>query len=249
MENHSGGGVMLDRGMCLVLSMRMPPRQQAGITSQNKYLVVSILHFPLNCLTGAAARQGRPQASINMAIPLPLLLFVFYNPPTSLAVSPVKENRLESLTALGMLDDTIGTLISILKTTPNKSEFYFLATLATWKAQVGSAFQSSACGGEVKSNGEKDNFHPLPPECPREVRNDTGVKVALFSIAVGFPRSSSWGPVLFNIYIKDLDTGLEGILSKFADDTKLEEAVDSLEGREELQRELHRLEDWAITNL
>ncbi|KAJ7427098.1 rna-directed dna polymerase from mobile element jockey-like [Willisornis vidua] len=54
--------------------------------------------------------------------------------------------------------------------------------------------------------------------------------------------------MLFNTFINGLDTGLEGILSKFADDTKLGRPVESLEVRDALQRDVNKLKDWAITS-
>ena len=57
------------------------------------------------------------------------------------------------------------------------------------------------------------------------------------------------GSMFFNIFVDDMDSEIECTFSKFADDAKLSGAVDMLEGRDVIQRDLDRLERCAHVNL
>jgi len=65
----------------------------------------------------------------------------------------------------------------------------------------------------------------------------------------GVPQGSVSGLALFNISVSDRDSGIECTLSRFADDTNLCGAVDTLERRDAIQRDLDSLQRWACANL
>ena len=67
-----------------------------------------------------------------------------------------------------------------------------------------------------------------------------GVTPGWWPVTSGVLQGSILGLVIFNLFINNLDAGLEGIVIKLSDNTKLGGAVDMLTGREALQRDLDK---------
>ena len=65
------------------------------------------------------------------------------------------------------------------------------------------------------------------------------------SVLSGVPQGSVLGPILFLIYINDLDDSITSNVLKFADDTKLFRKVNTDGDKQQLQNDLDRLVKWS----
>jgi len=65
----------------------------------------------------------------------------------------------------------------------------------------------------------------------------------------GVPQGSVREPTLFSMFINDIYSAIECTLSKFASSVKLSGAVDSLKGKDVIQRDFDRLEEKSCVNL
>jgi len=65
------------------------------------------------------------------------------------------------------------------------------------------------------------------------------------NVSSGVPQGSVLGPVLFLIYVNDIDEGIRSTMYKFADDTKLVKEISSQNDVKELEEDLVKLENWS----
>ena len=65
------------------------------------------------------------------------------------------------------------------------------------------------------------------------------------SVLSGVPQGSVLGPILFLIYINDLDDDITSKVLKFADDTKVFRKIKSDTDRQQLQDDLNKLTEWS----
>jgi ribonucleases P/MRP protein subunit RPP40 len=61
----------------------------------------------------------------------------------------------------------------------------------------------------------------------------------------GVPQGSILGPLLFVIYVNDLDVGIDSKLCKFADDTKLCRKITNVDDVQKLKTDLDTLLEWS----
>ncbi len=65
------------------------------------------------------------------------------------------------------------------------------------------------------------------------------------SVTSGVPQGSVLGPILFTVYINDIDVRLSNFISKFVDDTKIGNIVVDERDRLNLQEDLRKISRWS----
>ena len=72
-----------------------------------------------------------------------------------------------------------------------------------------------------------------------------GNKSSWLPVTSGVPQGSVLGPLLFLIYINDLEDNINSKVLKFADDTKIFRCIETPADSDELQQDLNKIAEWS----
>jgi len=72
-----------------------------------------------------------------------------------------------------------------------------------------------------------------------------GEESGWIEVISGMPQGSILGPILFTLFVNDLDSDVLNSVWKFADDVKMIGNVVTIKGVCEFREDLTRLEKWA----
>ena len=75
-----------------------------------------------------------------------------------------------------------------------------------------------------------------------------GSKSKEFIQSSGVPQESILGPLLFNIYVNDIESNISSNISLYADDLKLRRTLNDIADCSILQDDINRIERWSIDN-
>ena len=101
---------------------------------------------------------------------------------------------------------------------------------------------------KLKSHGMGNSIINWIEQCLKDRRQRVVVDGEVSSwkpVLSGVPQGSVLGPILFLIYINDLEDGVTGNILKFADDTKLFRKVKEIGDKQKLQDDIDKLVKWS----